>query len=228
MTSTTLVKQADNPSPAQQMSYVEALQVIEKQNRKIKEAARHRIHELDEPEDVLYGRNLVKSFSTAGLITACAVTTGFSGALDTTSASLLSFGTFIGGTIGSIVFSGTSWFSRLISPMKYRKLLAEYLAHENLRKLKESEYKRIETKALKKASTAIEVANRTLASKSKEIDYCPKIGREGFSVVDVTNSGEIAQEMLRAISESEKSDFPVPDATKAITGMHMKELEPSF
>lgn len=228
MSNTTLVKQEGKPvSVKEQMSYVEALQVIEKQNRKIKESAKNRMKPINPPNYSIYGRNLAKSFSSVVLGMATFITLGSNGMMDHIAAGLFTFGAFAVGGIGSIIISGSGKYSRIVSPVKYRQLVNEYDAHENLRKLKESEYSKVETKALKKASTAMEIANRTLASKSKEIGYANRLGKEGFSVVEVGDPSDISQEMLRAISESEQSVLIVPDETKALVASRLKELEPS-
>lgn len=227
MANTTLTKQEDKPvSAAQQMSYVEALQVIEKQNLKIKEAAKNRLQKARSFENDLFARNLGKSFGTIGVTVATLITLGTTGSMDHTLAGISAMVVSLGGGLGSVVLCHRS--KSLLSPIKYRQFMSKYNDHENLRSLKESEYAKVEAKALKKASAAIEVANKTLASKSKKVAYSNKLSKEGFSVVEVGDSGDITQEMLRAISESEQSNLPVHDATKAIAGTKMKELEPSF
>lgn len=212
MSNTTLLKVTTQKNTAveKQMSYVDALEIIEKQDGKIKSAAKNRLPRIGDTAVRLHSRNMVKSLGIAGVGVSSFIFMGITGNLDSLDAAIGSLSTALVGMAGGTILPFTNWYSRLLSPIKYKEFREEYKAHENLRQLKEAEFKKLEDKALKKASLALNVANKTLAGKSKEVSYTRTLGEEGFSVKAIIETGEIAQERLRAISEAEQNALEPP------------------
>lgn len=225
ISSTSVVKQGKAEKP--KMSYLDALDAMQKYDAEIKEAAKIRM------ENEFDSDYSIASYSAKKMLLFTAVSTAASIAGLTTGTLQENIGEgFLGiSLMGGFISSFITWIipgpGKLLSPLKYKKLREKEKSEQNLVDLKEQEFSAVEAVILKKAKKARKIIDRNLIAQNKFSNYQRGPGCEGFVISDITNMNDWEKEKIRvqySLEERMPEDPNQQDAKSLIKAPAKKEL----
>ena len=225
MTSTTLEKTEEAKMTTKKkspLSYAQALELIEKSDATIKAAASHRLAPPEPIKDIIFWSSWRKTFGAGVLVCACAITGDIANTIPTVVAMPVGAGSLLLSPIVGAMLSATR-LAKILSPVKYRRLLKEVPEQQALVDFKEADFLRVEAKVLKKADKAMKVVNANVKYDGRELIYRNDLGIEGFDIVAARELTAIEREKL-AIEKREYEKTQQLALEPATNTENLKEL----
>jgi len=221
MTGTSLEKVSSNrvveknKTEKPKMSYLEALDAMQKYDAEIKEAAKIRT-ENEFSADYDISNHSAKKMLLATVTSTTASAVGLStGMLSGDTGALLLFGSVLGGVISTLA----TWImpapAKFLSPRKYKQLVEKEKFEQSLVDLKEQEFSQVEAVILKKAKKARKIIDRNLIAQNKFSNYQRGPGCEGFVISDIQNMTDWEKEKIRAQYSLEERMLETPSQKDA-------------